>query len=75
MCVYKCQFSKVVGVQLKITNVDSQRVISREITEKSEYYVAKNYSDTIKNEKSASKLITQQLSDQILDFIILSIGN
>ena len=69
------RYSLSVSAELKITNVDSQRVISRKITEKSEYYVAKNYSDTIKNEKNASKLITQQLSDQILDFIILSIKN
>lgn len=69
------RYSLSILAKLKITNIENQKIISKDIIEKGEYYVADNYSDTIKNEKNASKLIMQQLSDQLVDFIIISIKN
>jgi len=60
---------------LTLINIDTQKIIYRSFSISSAYDVAKNHSETISNEKNASKDAIQRLSEEISNFIILSSTN
>jgi ribosome-binding protein aMBF1 (putative translation factor) len=68
---YKLSFSAT----LMMKNIDTQKIINRNFNINSDYDVAKNYSETIKNEKNASKIAINQLSEEIKKVILFLARN
>jgi len=60
---------------LSIENTKNKVIIDRTFNSNRDYDVAVNHSDTKQNEKNALKNITQKLSEDINNFIILSVKN
>jgi len=69
------RFELNISSDLSLTNINTQEIIYRSFAINSAYDVAKNHSETIRNEKSALKNATQRLSDEVTNFIILSSTN
>ena len=66
------RYSLSVTANLKLINIEDKTEIKKIFTQNSNYDVAKNHSNTISNEKIATKNIIQQLSDDITNFITLT---
>ena len=66
------RYNLSVQVNLKLTNLDNERIIQKTFEKNSDYDVAAIHSDTIKNETNATKNTTQMLSSDIVNFITLS---
>ena len=66
------RYNLSVHVNLKLTNLDNERIIQKTFEKNSDYDVAAIHSDTIKNETNATKNTTQMLSSDIVNFITLS---
>ena len=60
------------SANVKLTNLSNNQIIEKTFNRNLDYYVSSIHSDTIKNESNATKIITQQLSDDITNHIILS---
>ena len=58
---------------LKLINLENKKITQKTIAKNSDYDVDEIHSGTIKNEKSTTKNAIQQLSDEITNFIIMSI--
>ena len=67
------RYNLSVQVNLKLTNLDNERIIQKTFEKNSDYDVAAIHSDTIKNETNATKNTTQMLSSDIVNFITLSL--
>ena len=68
---YKLSFSAT----LMMKNIDTQKIINRNFNINSDYDVTKNYSETIKNEKNATKIAINKLSEEIKKVILFSARN
>ena len=68
---YKLSFSAT----LMMKNIDTQKIINRNFNIDSDYDVAESYSDTIKNEKIASKIAINKLSEEIKKVILFAARN
>lgn len=68
---YKLSFSAT----LMMKNIDTQKIINRNFNINSDYDVAESYSDTIKNEKIASKIAINKLSEEIKKVILFAARN
>ena len=64
-----------ISANFLMKNERTKKTITRIFNRKNDYNIAKSYSDTINNEKNATKNIIEQLSDDIITFITLSINN
>ena len=62
-----------ITVSLELTNLDDNIKINKSFVRSGDYNVAVIHSDTINNEKNLTKNIIQQISDDAVDFISLSI--
>ena len=60
---------------LELTNLKNKNRIQKSFVRNTDYNVANIHSDTINNENNATKNITQQLSDDITNYIILTMRN
>jgi len=60
---------------LTFNEISSQRSVKKVFVQKVNYNVARIHSKTISNEKNATKNVVQQLSDEIKNFIIISVKN
>jgi len=60
------------NANLDLKNVNNKTTISKEFSRSLDYNVQRNHSDTINNENSATKNIVQQISDDLVNIIILS---
>ena len=69
------RYTLKLSASLELTGLDSKDKIQKVFVRSADYNVASIHSDTINNENSASKNITQQLSDDITNFIILRMRN
>ena len=69
------RYTLKLSASLELTGLDSKDKIQKVFVRSADYNVANIHSDTINNENSASKNITQQLSDDITNFIILRMRN
>ena len=59
------------SAQLVLTNLDNNKKVQKSFTRDRDYLVAENHSETISNEKNATKNIVQRVSDDIITFITL----
>ena len=57
---------------LKLTNNKNRKEIQKTFNRNADYDVATIHSNTINNEKNATKNLTQQISTEIINFINLS---
>ena len=62
-----------INVSLELTNLDDNIKINKSFVRSGDYNVAVIHSDTIDNEKNLTKNIIQQISDDAINFISLSI--
>ncbi len=62
-------------VSLGIENTKNKVIIDQTFNGDRDYDVAENHSDTKRNEKNALNNITQKLSEDINNFLILSVKN
>tara|TARA_B100000780_G_C21068623_1_gene429850 strand:+ start:730 stop:1203 length:474 start_codon:yes stop_codon:yes gene_type:complete len=65
------RFNLTINGDLILTNVKTLEEINKSFSKNGDYDVAENHSDTIKNEKQATKNVTRQLSEEVINFIIL----
>jgi hypothetical protein len=68
------RYSLTMTARLKLININKD-IIEKTFVRNGDYDVASIHSDTINNEKNTSKIITQQLSDDIVNFITLIMRN
>ena len=66
-----CNISDI--IDLKLTNLSDKTELQKSFTRSSDYDVRSIHSDTINNENNVIKNIIQQLTDDITNFIILSV--
>ena len=66
------RYNLSVQVSLKLTNIDNKKIIQKTFEKNNDYEVASIHSDTIKNENTAIKNTTQMLSNDMINFITLS---
>ena len=66
------RYNLSITVNLKLINLKDNKKILRSFARNEDYDVAKIHSDSISNENSTIKNITQQLSDDINNFINIS---
>ena len=62
-----------INVSLELTNLDDNIKINKSFVRSGDYNVDVIHSDTINNEKNLTKNIIQQISDDAVNFISLSI--
>ena len=60
-----------VTANLELKNLNNKREIKKIFVRSGDYDVARVYSDTINNERNLIRNITQQISDDIINFITL----
>jgi len=60
-----------ISADLKLTDIDNNKSVKKLFSRKNDYEVAKSHSDTIFNEKKASKITIDQLSEEIINFLTL----
>jgi hypothetical protein len=65
------RYNLSVSAQLVLTNLDNNKKVQKSFTRDRDYLVAENHSETISNEKNATKNIVQRVSDDIITFITL----
>ena len=64
-----------VNVDLTMTNIENQKRNQRSFSKSIDYNTNKIYSETINNEKNTYKLIIEELSEEIINFISLTNQN
>ena len=69
------RYNLEISAYLQLINIDNKKNLQRTFIRNGNYIVASNHTDTINNEKQATKNITKQLSDDIISFISLSMIN
>ena len=67
------RFNESIALNLVLENIDNSEKIIKSFTESRDYDVGKNHTTTIRNQKNAIKNIIEQLSDEIINFLTLSI--
>ena len=69
------RYNLSITTDVNLKNIDNKENINKTFSRSNTYNVSKNHSDTINNEKNSVKNIIQQLSDDIINFIILLTKN
>ena len=69
------RYNLSLSADLKMISLDTNKKLQNQFTRTLDYDVAKIHSDTINNENSAVKSITQQISNDIDNFINLMMRN
>jgi len=65
------RFNLTINGDLVLINVKTLEETNKSFSKNQDYDVAENHSDTIKNEKQATKNVTRQLSGEVINFIML----
>ena len=60
---------------LILKNIRTKEIIKKSFSRNTDYAVGINHSDTINNERKASKILVERLSEQITNFIIFTFKN
>ena len=69
------RYSLNVSAIVNFNNINTQEIINKSFTESTDYSIAKNHSQTKDNEINATRILVDQLSESILNFIKISIKN
>ena len=69
------RYSLLLDVNLVLTNLDDKTKIQKKFTRQEDFNVHASHSNTINNEKTAQTNIIQTLSNDMVNFIILSMRN
>ena len=69
------RYNLFISAELKLSNLESNNIKEKKFSRNQDYYVAKIHSDTITNERNATKNILQQLSNVIVNFITIHVRN
>jgi hypothetical protein len=69
------RYNLSISAKLKLINIDSKETIQKTFVRNNDYMVGTTHSITISNEVNTTKIIMQQLSDSINQFITLSMRN
>jgi len=69
------RYSLNISANMNFNNINTQEIINRSFTESTDYNIAKNHSQTKDNEINATRILVDQLSESILNFITISIKN
>ena len=64
-----------ISANLVLKNNNNKKITNRSFNKEGTFDVAKNHFETINNEKIITKVIMDQLSDEIIDFITFSNKN
>ena len=65
------RYNVTLSASLELTNQENKNKIQKVFVRSADYNIANIHSDTINNENSTIRNITQQLSDDITNYIIL----
>jgi|TARA_B100000780_G_scaffold274924_1_gene240690 hypothetical protein len=66
------RYTLKINGDLFLKNARTQETINKSFSKTVDYDTGQNYSNTINNEKNASKILVRQLSVEITNFIILT---
>ena len=66
------RYNLSISANLKLISVNNKKNTQRIFVGSNDFEVAETNSETIKNEKNAAKSVMQQLTEDILNFIVLS---
>ena len=69
------RYSLIISANIKLISLDDKTETQNTFSRNADYEVATIHSDTVNNENNASKNIIEQLSDDIINFINLSVKN
>ena len=69
------RYSLNISANMNFNNINTQEIINKSFTESTDYSIAKNHSQTKDNEINATRILVDQLSESILNFITISIKN
>ena len=69
------RYSLNISANMNFKNINTQEIINKSFTESTDYSIAKNHSQTKDNEINATRILVDQLSESILNFITISIKN
>lgn len=64
-----------ISANLKLINLNNKKVVKKTFLRKLDFNVVKIHSDTINNENRAVENITETLSEDIINFIVLNLRN
>tara|TARA_B100000945_G_scaffold246187_1_gene202516 strand:+ start:8660 stop:9127 length:468 start_codon:yes stop_codon:yes gene_type:complete len=64
-------YKVILNVILLIEDIENSKKISNNFIKSTAYNVANNHSDTLTNEKKATELLTEEISDDITNFLII----
>ena len=67
------RYNLSLSVNVKLTNIEDETLIQKTFLKSVDYDVAEIHSDTVRNENNAIKSATQQISDDIINLINLSL--
>jgi hypothetical protein len=67
------RYNLSLSVNIKLTNIEDETLIQKTFLKSVDYDVAEIHSDTIRNENNAIKSATQQISNDIINLINLSL--
>ena len=69
------RYNLALNTDLELTNLQNNTKVIKTFSRDANYEVATIHSDTIKNEKNATKNLIQQISDDIVNFLNILIRN
>tara|TARA_B100000795_G_scaffold259856_1_gene235188 strand:- start:320 stop:781 length:462 start_codon:yes stop_codon:yes gene_type:complete len=69
------RYTLVLNTNLSFKNIKNQKTITKSFSQNTDYEVEDIHSNTVRNEKKASNMLTEALSDKIINFINFSIKN
>jgi len=69
------RYNMILSVKLELKNIETLEIISRSFTKNDDYNIFKSHSDTISDKNNTSKNLVKLISDDIINFITLSIEN
>jgi hypothetical protein len=69
------RYNLSITTDLTLTNIDNKTKIKRKFSRNTDYDVADVYSDTLRRERNATKNIINQLTEDIINFIKISMRN
>ena len=69
------RYTLVLNTNLSFKNIKNQKTITKSFSQNTDYEVEDIHSNTVRNEKKASNMLTEALSDKIINFINFSLKN
>ena len=64
-------YTITLNISLSLENIKDEKTINKNFTKSDSYDVASNHSDTLSNEKTALKNLTEKITEDIINFLTI----